>query len=317
VAALWLWVPNPASAEIADGHCIIIDSDAALDDFRAVATLAPKNRIAAIIITEGISRSFEGAGAMEALLSRGGISIPVIPGVNPNPDRGYKPDSRLESQWRPNAERLNELLPAPRSPSVQQPGDVAAALRRYTTNCSSISILMIGPWTSFMRYAAEILGRVDRIVAQGRPYPDEQSGQPSGFNCTYDKDSCFAAYDLLVGRQQRVDRRLRADWVDIPSSPEPCGSAEPGIDKQGNSIYAFSPIPSWAEDLHRGGGMAQVISEVMSANPAGLDNTSLWDDLAALYLLQPNLFVARGGHFEPCIPAASIRNRLGALMAGQ
>jgi hypothetical protein len=168
-----------------------------------------------------------------------------------------------------------------------------------------------------MRYAAEILGRVDRIVAQGRPYRDEPSGQPAGFNCIYDQDACYAAFDLLVGRQQRADRTLRADWIDIPNSPEPCGSAEPGIDAQGKRVYAFRPTAEWAQELEQAGGMARVVGEMLRANPRGWERTSLWDDLAALYLLRPELFVVRGGHFEPCIPAASIRSSLTALMAGR
>jgi hypothetical protein len=313
-AAICLTASTLAVAQPNDGRCILIDSDAALDDFRAVAVLAPKHHIAAIVVTEGISRPVEGAGAIEALLSRGGPPIPVIAGASPNPDRGYKPPSALEV-WRNNAERLNGTLPAPVTPSLPQPGDIAAALRRYTANCSKISLLVIGPWTSFLRYAAEILGRVDRIVAQGRPYQDEPSGQPAGFNCIYDQDSCFAAFDLLVGRQQRADRRLRVDWIDIPNSPEPCGSAEPGIDAQGRPLYAFRPTAAWSQDLAQAGAMARIVGEMLRANPTGWEETSLWDDLAALYLLRSNLFVARGGHFEPCVPAASIRSILFDLMA--
>jgi inosine-uridine nucleoside N-ribohydrolase len=314
LAASCIAAPSPAAAESPDGRCIIIDSDAALDDFRAVATLAHTRRVAAIVVTEGLAKPIEGAGAMETLLSRGGLSIPVIPGASPNPDRRYAPDPRLE-EWRDNAERLNRILPTPIAPSTQPPGDIAATLRRYTAKCSTISLLVIGPWTSFMRYAAEILERVDRIIAQGRPYPDEPGGEPAGFNCVYDLDSCYAAFDLLVGRQQRTDRKLRADWIDIPNSPELCGSAEPGIDAQGKPLYAFRPVEAWSRDLEQAGGMAQTVAEVLSANPSGWEQTSLWDDLAALYLLRPDIFVVRGGHLEPCVPAATVRNLLAGYMA--
>jgi hypothetical protein len=59
-------VTSPAAGE----RCIVIDTDAALDDYRAVATLAHSGEIATIVVTEGIARSYEGAGAMEAFLSR-------------------------------------------------------------------------------------------------------------------------------------------------------------------------------------------------------------------------------------------------------
>ncbi len=253
---------------------------------------------------------------MEALLARGGYKTPVIPGINPSSDRGYKPDEGLAG-WRSNAERLNGLLPEPIVPSSAQPSDLAAALRRYTAGCSHVSLLMIGPWTSFIRYAPEFLRHVDQIVAQGRPFPDEPGGEPAGFNCTYDIDSCVASFDLLVGRRQRADRKLRAEWIDIPSSPQACGSAEPGVDEKGTKLFAFRPVAAWSEALQHEGGMASVMADVLKANPSGLDRTSLWDDLAALYLLRPDVFVQRGGHYEPCIPASTVRTLLTEYMAGK
>ncbi len=177
---------------------------------------------------------------------------------------------------------------------------------------------MIGPWTSFLRYAAEVLERVDRIVAQGRPYPDELSGQPGGFNCRYDLDSCFAAFDLLVGRQQRADRRVRTDWVDIPNGLQPCGKAEPGVDENGTRLYAFRPDSNWITALEQTkGGFAPIVAAMLRAHPEGWEHTSLWDDLAALYLLRQEIFAARGGHMEPCVPAATIRRMLTEAMTAK
>jgi hypothetical protein len=58
-------------------------------------------------------------------------------------------------------------------------------------------------------------------------------------------------------------------------------------------------------------------------DPAGLQNTSLWDDLAALYLLRPDVFGRvrdpsgrSGGHLEPCVPAREVRAILVAAAAG-
>ena len=36
--------------------------------------------------------------------------------------------------------------------------------------------------------------------------------------------------------------------------------------------------------------------------------------LAALFLLHRDVFVIRGGHFEPCIPAGAVRKLLAAAM---
>ena len=155
-----------------------------------------------------------------------------------------------------------------------------------------------------------LLPKIERITVQGRPYPDEPGGEPEGFNCRYDYDACLTAFDLLMGMQLRSDRKLRANWIDIPNDPQRCGSAEPGVDQTGKRIFAFSPTNKWADDLLQADGAAAVIGEILKANPDNWSRTSLWDDLAALYLLRPEVFVRRGGHFEPCVPADAIRNLL-------
>lgn len=305
------------NTETTAGRCVVIDSDAGLDDFRAIAVLAANQRVAAIVVTEGLSDPVEGSAAVEVLLARMGQKIPVIVGESPPADRKYIASAHLR-EWRNNAERLNGLLPTPEKPApgaVEGPANITAALKRHVTDCSKITLLVIGPWTSFMRYAPELLDRIDRIVAQGRPDPDEIGGTPSGFNCVYDLNNCLAAFDLLVGRRQRADRYLRATWVDIPNDPTSCGSAEPGIDKDGKPLYAFRPTARWAATLAASGGPAEVIGEMLKKNPNGWEQTSLWDDLTALYILRPELFMTRGGHREPCVPSETVRRLLAEFLA--
>jgi len=265
--------------------CIVVDSDADLDDFRAVITLAPTGQLAAIVITEGIARAHEGAG-----------------------------DKNLPA-WRRAAEQLNGILTNPISLSIQTDGDFVRTLRRLTAKCFTVSLLVIGPWTSFLRYAADLLPKVDRITVQRRPYPDEPGGEPAGFNCVYDIEPCRTSFDLLTGRQLRADRRLRVNWVDIPNGAESCGSAEPGVDGSGKRLFAFRPTDQWIHDLQGAGKAAGAVAEVLNANRDSWQQTSLWDDLAALFLLRPEIFGRRGGHFEPCVPAATVRNLLTEAMS--
>jgi hypothetical protein len=301
-----------ARASAADG-CILIDTDADLDDYRAIATLASGKRIRAIIVTEGISQRAEGAVAMLDFLRRSELKIPVLLGASPDPYREYEERQGLPG-WRKTAESLNGIL---NSDGIQPPpeSDIATAIKPYIDDCSKITLLVIGPWTSFMRYATAILPRIDRIVAQGRPYPDEIGGEPDGFNCVYDKQSCFAAFDLLVGRQLRVGRRLRTTWVDIPNNADVCGLAEPGIDASRQRKFAFVPNADWLKRLRNAGGRARVIAEILQNKVESWEKTSLWDDLTALYILCPELFGVRGGHLEPCIPAQSVRDLLTDFMS--
>lgn len=307
---------SAAAAAAHHGRCIVIDSDGDIDDYRAVAMLAQTRRVVAIIMTDGLARPRQGAGAMEVLLQQGKLDIPVIPGIAPNPDR-QRPRQPGFPKWQANAERLNEILPAPVEGRLPESSNLAAALRPHVQDCDRISLLVIGPWSSFLHYGAELLERVDRIIAQGRPYPDEIGGVPDGQNCLHDRDACLTAFDLLVGRQQRAGRRLRTDWVDIPNGLQSCGTAEPGVDADGVKLYAFSPTEDWARQLSNGTGMAAFIGRMLLENPAGWARTSLWDDLAALYLLRPDVFVARGGHMEPCVPAAAVRRMLTDALEGK
>lgn len=305
--------PMTTQASAVEG-CVLVDSDADLDDYRAIAALASTKQIRAIIVTEGISRPAQGTLAMQDFLRRSDLEIPVVLGASPDPHRNYEERSGFK-EWRAAAESLNGTLDTRGLSSLSQT-DIALALRPYINKCAKITLLVIGPWTSFVRYAAELLPKVDRIVAQGRPYPDEDGGEPDGLNCTYDEPSCLAAFDLLVGRQRRAGRRLRTSWVDIPNNVEVCGLAEAGVDRSGKRQYAFAPREDWLESLLKAGGRAKVIADILKNNVNSWKNkTSLWDDLAALYIIRPELFGVRGGHLEPCISAASVRNILAELMS--
>lgn len=65
------------NTETTAGRCVVIDSDAGLDDFRAIAVLAANQRVAAIVVTEGLSDPVEGSAAVEVLLARMGQKYPL------------------------------------------------------------------------------------------------------------------------------------------------------------------------------------------------------------------------------------------------
>jgi hypothetical protein len=95
---------------VAADRCILIDTDADLDDYRAIAALASsEQQIRAIIVTEGISRRAEGAVAMQDFLRRSGLTIPVLLGAAPDPDRVREEPKKLPD-WREIAESLNGVL---------------------------------------------------------------------------------------------------------------------------------------------------------------------------------------------------------------
>jgi hypothetical protein len=106
--------------------------------------------------------------------------------------------------------------------------------------------------------------------------------------------------------------------VDIPNGLDRCREAEPGVDaKDGRKLFAFAPTLAWAEELANGQGPARNVAKMLLKNPESWSRTSLWDDLAALYLLRPDVFGVRGGHLEPCLPAAAVRQMLTRALEGK
>ena len=301
--------------------CVLVDSDAGLDDLRAIAVLAPHRRIAAVVATEGIATPRGGARALRAYLH--GTGIPVVEGASPPQGRSLDP-SRLRGldKWRANAEALNGTLTPSSfaaSPEGEPASSVGAEVQRLSEGCAQLTLLAIGPWTSFVRYGDIVGGRLVQVVAQGSPVPDDDArGQPAGWNCQYDSASCQAAFTLLG------QKGLRVRWVDIPQGANTCGSAEPGRDAVGGRVYAFTPNLEMAQALASSSGMLPArLSRVMLHNPSGLEGTSLWDDLAALYLLRPDIFGRlrdpsgrSSGHLEPCVTAHQVREMLVSASAG-
>jgi Inosine-uridine preferring nucleoside hydrolase len=271
-----------------DGACVLVDSDAGLDDVRAVAALAPHRRLAAIVVTEGLASNTAGAGAMRHLMAGLARPVPVIVGEAAPAGRGYTTQDWLPAV-RAASDRLNGFLAAA-VPAAPRTAPLADEVEAATRGCARITLLAIGPWTSFLRYGERIQGRLERVVAQGRPYLDEPGGRPLGFNCVFDEPSCRAALDRL--------HALGTVWVDIPQGPP----------------FQYTPTAGMMDAL-AGAGLPGLVAAVMRARPQGWQGTSLWDDLAALYLLRPDAFRRVGAHHEPAVPPEEIR-RLWALAVG-
>ena len=168
---------NVQNASAADeprkDKCIIIDTDAYVDDLGAITLLAPSKRVVAIVVTEGMARPVEGAGAIEKFLQQINLDIPVLPGDSVDLDRRSLPENMSESdleQRRGVAESLNGTVRKEGATHTRF-GNLAPALLKLTKDCTRVELLIIGPWTSFMRYAppAPRQGGCDRRAGQAGP----------------------------------------------------------------------------------------------------------------------------------------------------
>ena len=122
-----------------------------------------------------------------------------------------------------------------------------------------------------MVYRPALQGRLVRVVAQGVA-PSEHAG----FNCTYDRSACDHAEPGTT-------------WVALPASD------------------GFDPTRAQFEALPRA-GLPGLLRDIFLAHPEGWEGENrLWDDAAALWLLQPGRFRSQGGHQEPTLSPEELR----------
>ena len=91
--------------------------------------------------------------------------------------------------------------------------DYPQKLAAAVADCDSVSILVIGTYTSFINYFPLIEEKVDRVVIMGQPINDNSStpGRES-FNCKFDFAACQKAMTLLAGKP--------AFFIDVPRFEE-------------------------------------------------------------------------------------------------
>jgi hypothetical protein len=255
--------------------CLIVDTDAGLDDFRALAIIAPRHDIRAVVVTEGISGVPGGSTAVSLFLASRGTTPPVIPGLaSPTP-----PPYDWLPAVRAGAERLNNFLHAAvpfRGNANRLTHDVAAAVR----GCPRVDLLALGPWTSFQRYASA-LGPNVHVVASGRSFAENN---PDNFNCEYDLPACRDAVPLL-------NRGRGTVFVDLPA-PGP--------------VPTYAPTEAMVAQFAQT-GMPGLLRAALQVDPGQWLETRLWDDAAALYLLSPQSYTPQDRHLIPAVPEDQFR----------
>ena len=258
--------------------CLVVDTDVATDDFRAFAVLFPHRDLRAVVVTEGISSVPRGSTAIALFLASGQSLAPVIPGLAATAPPAY--------DWLPAAraaaERINGLLTESVPFSASSPNKLQPALLAALNGCQAVDVLVLGPWSSFVQYALTLRHLIRRVVASGRPLAENN---PDNFNCVYDQLACDKADKLLRTFRNAV-------WIDLPAD----GSSYPTTQEM--------------VDRLAGAGMPGVLRAALNADPSQWLGTRLWDDTAALYLLAPEDFAAKGAHLEPAIDEETLRSEL-------
>jgi hypothetical protein len=248
--------------------CLVVDTDAGLDDYRALAVVAPARDLRAVVVTEGISGVPHGVTAVSMFLAARGATPPVLP--------GYASPAPPAYDWLPPvraaAERMNNFLAAP-VPTAAVPDRLAGQVRSAVRGCGRVDVLVLGPWTSYPRYAGALWHA--RVVASGRSFAETN---PDNFNCEYDVAACRAAPPGVT-------------YVDLPASP------------------AYEPTAEMVGRLDQS-GLPGLLRAVLETDPSQWQGTRLWDDTAALFLVNPRVYARAGGHLEPAVGEAALRDLL-------
>lgn len=316
-------------------NCVLIDNDFDTDDMMAMPMIFGQAHVAAVIQTEGVTRPEFSAAGVDALINgtntdTGIRTIPIIVGGRQNADWDVKAYQAWLPFFRAMMTRANGLLPeAPQARAANPAYETAIA--SIVDPCDSVSILILGPYTSFVNYFPLIRAKVDRIVIMGKMLGDDSDGKGRvSFNCEYDLPNCEQAMTMLKGQP--------AFFIDIPRLSGCRGVGQlpqshcyapnlemvaGGEDIQGlveeglpgrlrkallNDIDCLDLLPP---------GQNQTLTcsskstwEPVSHMKAGGGGILLWDQSAALFFLKPEAFtpyfpvdaaVAGGKHFEPVV----------------
>jgi inosine-uridine nucleoside N-ribohydrolase/formylmethanofuran dehydrogenase subunit E len=238
-------------------HAVIIDTDCAIDDMRAISLLLarPEITIKAILVTDGSLPPGEGAEKVISLLHEFNCDdIPVatgemLKGVNPS----WRQFNR-QIEWGKKTERSTAVLNA-----------VGCLAEKLKNSDEKIVMVCLGPLTNIaqlMRKDAALLAKIERII-----WYNESVKPLRGFNYEYDKESA----DMVFKSGVRIDviSNLNYDNSLFDSSMYlVCRQLKTKLASV--LYYAHSQ---------------KIVLELLNQN-----HFRLSDDLTALYLTNPELF---------------------------
>jgi len=245
--------PLPAKLK----HTIIIDTDCAIDDFRAISLLLsrPEITIKAILLSDGSLNPIEGKTKVSSLLHEyDQDNIPVasgdiLKGINP--------------PWRQFNRQINWGSEFSVQPMVLSAVDCLTEKLRNTEE--KIILVCLGPLTNIaqlIKKEPSILLKIERII-----WYNESIKPIQGFNYECDKSSA----EIVIKSNVRIDviSSLNADNVLFDSYfLKVCSQSRTNL--ANNWSYVFNQTP--------------VLEKLMQ------NHFRLCDDLVSLYLTNPELF---------------------------
>jgi len=311
------------SSTVAPLHssCVLIDTDYDIDDMMAIPMVMGNKHVAGIVTSEGYTLPGPGAAALSRLIAEPGQrQIPVIVGASYPGTRDLSPWPWLPF-FREMMNQSNGLMSGALTPAKSAQSNYTQSVVDATAQCRTVSVMIIGTYTSFINYSSAIRSKIDKVVIMGKPIGDQslEVGKYS-FNCGYDLPACQKAMTQLQG--------MNPVWVDIPrltkQTPPLLATYEstkemvegssvnggglvstglPGALKKAlvntqectSKFYGTMPVkPNSACTSYSTWVPADV-----AAGPGG--ESLLWDQSASLYMLHPEIFSPVNQHMEPTL----------------
>jgi inosine-uridine nucleoside N-ribohydrolase/formylmethanofuran dehydrogenase subunit E len=238
-------------------HTIIIDTDCAIDDMRAISLLLsrPEITIKAILLSDGSLSPNEGAGKINSLLKEFNFdNIPVacgdiLKGVNP-PWREFN----MQISWGKESDNQVTVLNA-----------VDCLIEKLKSANEKVILVCLGPLTNIaqlIKKDASLMSKIERII-----WYNESVKPLQGFNYECDK----------VSADQVFKSNIRIDVIS-------------NLNKD-NALFDSSMYSTCKQSKTR---LATVLRDVFS-QPLVIEKLQqnhfrLCDDLVALYITNPELF---------------------------
>jgi hypothetical protein len=180
--------------------CVLIDNDYDIDDMMAIPLVIGNRHVAAIVQTEGYSLPGPAAAALDALLHGASQPAPQQPMkilVGGSQVHGPGQIGPGLPFVREMMRRSNGLLTSAPAPWESQPA-YPELVRQALSGCRDVSVLLTGPFTSFIHYLPLIRDRVKQVVFTGKIIgQDGRVSAKGSFNCSYDLSACRTAVQML------------------------------------------------------------------------------------------------------------------------
>jgi hypothetical protein len=257
--------------------CTVIDTDLALDDYRAITLILGWRNKVYFVVSEGVTDIPTSSSVLKAFLVKAGVdkNTGVLIG-RPVYPLGFAENPQLQKQrWITNVRAhfraiANEDTFKSAAATFQgqeyyantdddagHSGAEAEFAAQLRSACTSIEVLLIGPPTNFVHYRSFLDKNIDRVVIE----MSMEAGAPrsDSFNCYYDWVSCMRlGFGKIGPKLEFADVPFRSNYA--PTHELILGFGHDGI---GGALVNLHQVEtSWCDG-----------------------STLLWDDSTALYQL--------------------------------